>query len=192
MPRRICPRCGSRNTAKILWGEPAYSQDLLQKLDNKEIVIGGCCVPLNGPTHHCNECKKDFGYVTVDMELATIGFNFGLGGYFGGYHSLSITKSETGAAAIYTPPFGDCEPQPIEKQLNTEEWLGFVHGLFRCYIYDWKKRYVDSAIIDGTQWNLEVTFSDKKALKCHGSNMFPPHWSKLLKVINKLGLPNIK
>lgn len=126
------------------------------------------------------------------MERATTSFNFSLGDFFGGYQSLSIVKTETGAVATYTPPFIVSYTQPVEKQLSTEEWFKFVHGLYRCYICDWKKRYVDPDILDGTQWELEVTFINRKPLKCYGSNMFPPHWSKLLKVIKKLGLPNIE
>ncbi|WP_206663775.1 hypothetical protein [Pelotomaculum schinkii] len=171
---------------------PAFTEELQEKLNKKEIVFGGCCITGNAPTHHCNKCKKDFGYLTTDMELATTGFNFSLGGYFGGYHSLSIAKAETGAVATYTPPLSVSYMQSIEKQLSTEEWLEFVHGLYRCYIPDWKKHYIDPGILDGTQWGLEITFIDRKPLKCNGSNMFPPHWKKFLKVINKLGLPDIE
>jgi hypothetical protein len=172
---------------------PAFTVELQEKLDKKEIVLGGCCISVNDPTHHCNKCKKDFGYPTAEMERATNSFNFSIGGYFGGYHSLSIVKTETGAVAAYnTPPFSIYNIQQIEKQLSTEEWLEFVHGLYRCYISDWKKRYVNLNVLDGTQWELEITFIDRKPLKCHGSNMFPPHWKKLLKVIKKLGLPDIE
>lgn len=44
MSKRICPRCGSRKTAQILWGMPAFTEELEVKLKNKEIVLGGCCI----------------------------------------------------------------------------------------------------------------------------------------------------
>jgi hypothetical protein len=61
MKREKCPHCGSGNTAMILWGMPPYSEELKVQLKRKEIVLGGCCVSDNDPSHHCNTCKKDFG-----------------------------------------------------------------------------------------------------------------------------------
>jgi len=87
LPRRICPRCGSRNTATILWGMPAFSEELQEKLDRKEIVLGGCCITGDDPTNHCNKCKKDFSRQTIDMEIDTLGFKFSIGGYFWGCQS---------------------------------------------------------------------------------------------------------
>ena len=66
-----CPYCGSRNTARIFYGMPLFTKELQDKLDAGRVVLGGCC--LTGaetedgewvsvdPTHHCNNCKKDFG-----------------------------------------------------------------------------------------------------------------------------------
>lgn len=185
MARRICPRCGSRNTAKILWGMPAFSEDLEEKLKNKEIVLGGCCVSDNDPSYHCNTCKKDFGRSTSLQEISTKSIHFGLGGYFGGYHDVTVSKTASGALIEYKPPIGAEDVAPIEKYLSFDEWMSFVSDLFRCYITDWKNRYVDPGILDGTQWELEITFDDKSILKRHGSNAYPPHWKKLLSVFKK-------
>lgn len=68
MTRRICPSCGSRNTAKILWGMPAYSEELEEELRNNEIILGGCCISDNDPSYHCNECLKDFGYSVLPAD----------------------------------------------------------------------------------------------------------------------------
>ena len=46
-----CPYCSSKNTARILYGYPAYSEELQKKLDNGKIAIGGCCIsgaPVDG------------------------------------------------------------------------------------------------------------------------------------------------
>lgn len=32
MSKKICPRCGSRKTAQILWGMPAFTEELEVKL----------------------------------------------------------------------------------------------------------------------------------------------------------------
>lgn len=185
MVRRICPRCGSRNAAQILWGMPAFSEDLEKKLKSKEIVLGGCCVSDNDPAYHCNKCKKDFGRPTSLQETFTKSIHFSLGGYFGGYHDVVVSKTISGALIEYKPPIGAEDITTIDKDISFEEWMNFVRDLYRCYITDWKNRYFDPGVLDGTQWELEITFDDKSILKRHGSNAYPPHWKKLISVLKK-------
>lgn len=44
-----CPRCGSKSIAKILYGEPRYSEELKKKLATGKITLGGCCQVVGGP-----------------------------------------------------------------------------------------------------------------------------------------------
>ena len=39
-----CPRCGSEHVAEILYGMPAFADDLKQTLDKKEVYLDGCCI----------------------------------------------------------------------------------------------------------------------------------------------------
>jgi hypothetical protein len=39
-----CPKCGSRNVAQILYGLVQMNDELKQRLDKREITLGGCCV----------------------------------------------------------------------------------------------------------------------------------------------------
>ena len=55
-----CPYCGSTNTAKILYGMPAFSLELQDKIKRGKIVLGGCCVADNDPDRQCNDCEKEF------------------------------------------------------------------------------------------------------------------------------------
>ena len=179
MPRRICPQCGSRNTASILWGLPAMDDNLQEKLYNKEVILGGCLTTDNDPTYHCNTCKKDFGAPTAEKEMNIIKVRFSLGGFFGGYHEINLIKTSDGALASY---------EQVSRKMNIDEWIHFAHELFKCHIADWKKQYVDPNVLDGTQWELEVIFSSGKPLKIYGCNLYPPHWKSFLKTINRLGL----
>lgn len=52
-----CPQCGSSSVARILWGLPAFSDDLQRWLDEGEVVLGGCCLPDALPAWHCNRCQ---------------------------------------------------------------------------------------------------------------------------------------
>lgn len=57
----ICPRCGSRNIAKILRGMPAFTTELQRELDEGKVVLGGCVFEFGPILHyHCNDCDEEF------------------------------------------------------------------------------------------------------------------------------------
>lgn len=58
---RNCPQCGSSNVAEILWGMPAYDEELEKKLADGSVVLGGCCISPADPDWHCNDCGCEFG-----------------------------------------------------------------------------------------------------------------------------------
>lgn len=51
-----CPKCGSKSIAKILYGLPAFNDELQKKIDEGKISIGGCCQEIGGPVYECNDC----------------------------------------------------------------------------------------------------------------------------------------
>lgn len=58
--RPLCPYCRSASVARILYGMPAYSEELEAAEANGELFFGGCCVAENGATFRCNRCKRKF------------------------------------------------------------------------------------------------------------------------------------
>ena len=56
-----CPECGSNNIAEILWGLPAFTDELKKCLDEGKVVLGGCCISDDDPRYQCNECMSTFG-----------------------------------------------------------------------------------------------------------------------------------
>ena len=55
-----CPRCGSRKTARILYGEPAPSPTLDDDMAAGRVVLGGCVVGEDGPEYRCGTCGREF------------------------------------------------------------------------------------------------------------------------------------
>ena len=53
---KACPSCGGTDIAVILYGLP--SSELLngEKIKQKKIVLGGCCITGNEPKLECNDC----------------------------------------------------------------------------------------------------------------------------------------
>ncbi|GAB6174529.1 hypothetical protein JCM15765_40070 [Paradesulfitobacterium aromaticivorans] len=105
---------------------------------------------------------------------------------------MTIMKTELAIVARYLPPSGNPEFVEYGKELSFDQWMGFIHNLFRCYITDWKQRYVDKNILDGTQWELTIEFEKGNKLRKYGSNGYPPHWKKMLAVFKKYGFETIK
>ena len=58
------------------------------------------------------------------------------------------------------------------KSPSKIKWDNFFLFLDNIKIWEWKKEYVDPNILDGTQWEIEVSNSSKKIKSC-GSNKFP-------------------
>ena len=57
----VCPRCQSRNIAEILWGMPAFTDELQTALRRHEVVLGGCCIEPPVPAWQCQDCLFTFG-----------------------------------------------------------------------------------------------------------------------------------
>lgn len=97
-----CPHCGSRNTATILYGMPAFSEKLQRDLDSGKIVLGGCCITGYDPKKHCNDCGEDFANLAVFYApdnkdpipykdiVAQVDFSYS--GYFYGCKEVSFIK----------------------------------------------------------------------------------------------------
>ena len=167
---------------------PVMSPELEEQLNRGDVVLGGCCITDCDPVYHCNKCKKDFGAPTAELEAEATSFYFSIGGFFGENHIIMVLKMEDGAIVHYTAGSGYLPEEPTAKeQLSPEEWKAFIHRIFHCYITDWKKRYVDPHIVDGTQWELEIHFMKRKPLKIYGSNKYPVHWDKFIRTVNTLG-----
>ena len=66
--RRGCPACGSTSVARILYGMPAYTDDVQSAFARGEIGFGGCSIELDADTGHslqperyCNACGTAWG-----------------------------------------------------------------------------------------------------------------------------------
>ncbi len=55
-----CPRCGSRETARIQYGMPAFSKRLETDLEAHRVVLGGCMVWDDQPDRSCSSCGLEF------------------------------------------------------------------------------------------------------------------------------------
>ena len=195
--KRKCPLCGSVDVAEYLWGDPAWSEQLEKDIADHRIILGGCCVTGNEPSAHCNACGKDFGKppylrkrrgqkADAPRELfpdVVTGIGFSEGGYFGGDDVVEITTDEKGHHSLYKhyPDMSDSETSYTRDLTNTQ-WKKLLETLFyKLCIHEWKQSYVDRAILDGTQWGLELSMTNGRHYNISGSNAFPALYKDLVR-----------
>ena len=58
---RPCPHCKATDVARILYGKPALTRQILEGLETGKIISGGCLIHPAAPQWHCNLCNTDFG-----------------------------------------------------------------------------------------------------------------------------------
>ena len=108
---------------------------------------------------------------------------FSIGGYFGGYETRTFTLKDERLhmwvehSLILTPSNVEVEPDyPMSKD-------DFLDELRELHIGEWRKNYSPRrfgyVVMDGTQWDLEIQFSNgRKSLKIYGDNAYPYNFDK--------------
>lgn len=194
-----CPRCGSTDTARYIYGYPVFNERMQKKLNEGKIVLGGCLInvaEVNGkkvnlmPERKCNHCHKDFGMPPVllnrkngtgeDYRDIIQSIRLSIHEYREGYSEITVTRNENGAVVNAN---NDSDPLHVldHKQITVDKWNRIVHALYdRMYLHEWKKEYKTSEVFeDGTEWNLEIRLTNRRVRHYHGSNAFPPYWKEL-------------
>lgn len=205
-----CPYCGSTDTATIIYGMPAFSERMQEKLEKKKWALGGCCISLVkvgksevdiSPKRLCNKCKKEFGTAPVLYDKATFigedyrdivtSLKFSIGGYFEGHTEIVISKNEKGAVVnIENRRLGLSNDEFFDslnpKQITRLKWDRILNKLYNeIYLHEWKKNYEDPNVLDGTSWELEITMTNRRKRTYSGINDYPPYWNELKKIFRE-------
>lgn len=53
-----CPTCRKGPVATILYGLPAFDEDMKRQMDEGEIILGGCCITMDDPAWECTQCHQ--------------------------------------------------------------------------------------------------------------------------------------
>jgi hypothetical protein len=123
--------------------------------------------------------------IRSDFELSLKGVHFRIGGFFYGNTDISVVKTAKGIIATYVEAGTSRLIREFsEAKLDTAEWQNFVNVLHKC-IGEWRKEY-NSGALDGTQWSLNILFSDKEGnIEFFGSNAL---WVLLMLICQDLGV----
>lgn len=203
MSKIKCPYCGSVNTARYIYGHPLFDGKAKKKIADGKWAHSGCCIAadeINGksadimPARICNDCRKKFASAPIlmtpgkntaeDYRDIVTAIRFSVGGFLEGTAEVKIRRNRN--CALVTVNRFPGEEETEEKQITRGEWQEIVNTLYgRFYLHEWKKEYVDSQVMDGTQWELDIYLSGRRVRQYYGINDYPPYWPELMKMFQK-------
>lgn len=177
-----CPKCESKNTLKIIFGLP--TPEAFQKEEAGEIKLGGCCIMIGGPEYYCNVCQHEWNKdEAIDAAYNKIkGIKASIGGFFEGYINVDIHLSTLQFS--WSRQFGD-EEEKIQQSISATAAKKFIVELKSIQLLDWKAKYIEPGICDGTQWSVEIIREGRNIDK-YGDNKFPDEWAAFCKLIRKI------
>ena len=177
---KICPKCGSKDSVKILYGYPTGEGIMLATAG--KVKLGGCMLPLDyRPEYHCNNCEYQW-----DREEAIYyaygkikGLNISIGGFQQGHQEIYIDL-KTGEFKYSH----SIEEESFFITLYPDVIEDFIDKLIETNLLNWKRNYYDNDILDGTQWEIEI-IRDGRNFKRYGNNNYPKEWERLCKLIGE-------
>ena len=170
--------------APILYGMPAYNEEMQRKLDKKELVLGGCCITGADPEYHCFGCYRDVCKPPVlisargredyrDIVTSVQFFRWPSEGA-----SSSVWIKKMGDGVFYVEAYsGDGF---VRRGVKEPEWKRLLNTLYgKLYLHEWKKRYEGPQEPGGEEWLLEITLTDGRIRTYRGRGAYPPYWKEL-------------
>ena len=104
------------------------------------------------------------------LNIAKIEFSIGV--YFGGYPVYQVDLSGDELKVLFMPPLTSAE-ESNRIYLDNDK-ASFLEQFRELHIGEWKKKYVNYNVLDGTQWHLIIYYDNgKRPIRYYGSNAFP-------------------
>jgi len=106
-------------------------------------------------------------------------FTLEIGGFFNGYTKYKYTISGDHVLfdadhSFYLKPSN----LPVYEPFTRGE---FVRGIAALHIGEWKERYENLYVLDGTQWSISIEYEDGKVpFEIYGSNAYPYNFEELI------------
>ena len=93
------------------------------------------------------------GDASVPVQL-----NVGIGGFLGPSYRVELGPGKQVATH--------------QAQVTQAGWMAFRSELDRLNVWSWRGSYFNSAVSDGTQWRVRISYPDR-SVASEGSNSFP-------------------
>jgi hypothetical protein len=131
-----------------------------------------------------NPTKTELKAVEFDKNIPNISkIIFSIGGYCYCGELVEVTFTDDTAELKYSYSSISTKQDDFEK-IETIDKADFIAEFKQVHIGEWRKNYNTKrfgyAVLDGTQWELEIHYSnDKKPVKIYGDNAYPYNFDRL-------------
>ena len=178
-----CPKCGLKNSVKIVYGMPSY--ELFEEAEVGKVKLGGCVITEDSPEYCCKDCEHEWNKEQViDAAYGRIkAIKASVGGYFGGYYNVDIDLVDLKSTWSHGGRGEDEET--IHKTIRAASANKFVEQLKMLNLLNWKAKYIEPDVCDGTQWSVEI-ITDGRTIRKVGDNQFPEEWDQFCITVRKL------
>lgn len=183
MNYKKCPCCGSKNSIRIVYGYPSH--ELFLEAQSGKVKLGGCCIVEGKPEYFCKDCKFEWNREQViDAAYNKIKvLKTSVGGYFRGYYDVEIDLSN--CKITWNHWGGGDKEETFYKTFTESTAKKFTEQLKNINLLNWKAKYIEPGVCDGTQWSVEIII-DGRSTKKRGDNKFPEEWDMFCKLIREI------
>lgn len=183
IPYKQCPKCGSKNSVKIVYGMPSH--ELFEEAQAGNVKLGGCVITEDNSDYCCKDCEHEWNKEqAIDAAYSRIkAIKASVGGYFGGYYNVDVDLVDSKVA--WSRWGGGKDEKTILKTIRVASANKFVEQLKMLNLLNWKAKYIEHDVCDGTQWSVEIITAGRTFRKV-GDNQFPEEWDQFCKTVSKL------
>jgi len=100
-------------------------------------------------------------------------FRTSIGGFLGAAYSVEFRDG----ILYYSAADGPKKSPPVKITPSAQQWQEFRRALDNLRIWQWHTNYPNPGVYDGTQWSIEIQYSDC-SLRAQGDNNFPGRGGK--------------
>ena len=167
---------------KIIYGYPDY--ETFEKAQTGKNKPGGCIHFEGNPEYYCKDCEYEWNREqAIDAAYRKIkGIKASVGGYFGGYYHVDIDLTTGKVTWIYRDKGKENTNQ---KTISSTKLKRFIDELKSVKLLNWKSKYIEPGVCDGTQWGVEIERNGRNIRK-YGDNKFPEEWAVFCSIIKSL------
>ena len=136
-----------------------------------------------GGIYEPNALEKRAVEFDANMEhIKAISIRYG--GYFGKSEERKLIRDGNGIVVER-----NCFPYSSEEDFNAKfyeglTWQDIIEELADIHMGEWKNRYENINVLDGTQWSVELEYDNGvRTKRFYGSNKYPYNFEKFLDVM---------
>ena len=120
----------------------------------------------------CNNTKK--------LDLNSVNANFYIGGLFGTSYIVTIKNQQL----TYLTRRGNKKLKEQKQTISIDDIKQLENKLLELGANQWRKKYINSHVSDGTHWGIKYT-SSTLHINSQGSNLYPDNFEALTQYISQ-------